>query len=335
MTVILDWQKCYGKMWGNVVTPDTMTHPAKFSRNLIERIYTHSIEQGYIKPGDTVGDPFGGVALGAWPALRRNINWIGVELEAKFVGLGNANLDLWRKKYKGMFHWGNSQLLQGDSRQFASIVRGALGAVVSSPPYATSTDGHGDIAPRGSDDVVLPRNYGNTPGQLGAMEEGHLVAVVGSPPYEESMSHKAGGQEGIESTGAGGPIQPRNYARTPDNLGNQHGDTFWGASRQIVEQCHLALASGGMSVWVVKHYIKDKKLVDFPGQWQQLCEACGFEPVELARAWVTTPEWVQTDLFGGEAVEKREYKSFFRRLAEGKGSPRIDFETVLFMRKVG
>jgi hypothetical protein len=35
----------------------------------------------------------------------------------------------------------------------------------------------------------------------------------------------------------------------------------------------------------------------------------------------------------GEIVEKKERKSFFRRLAESKGSPPIDYETVLCMRK--
>lgn len=38
----------------------------------------------------------------------------------------------------------------------------------------------------------------------------------------------------------------------------------------------------------------------------------------------------------GEAVEiKTESKSFFRRLAEKKGSPRIDWESVLCMEKPG
>lgn len=36
-----------------------------------------------------------------------------------------------------------------------------------------------------------------------------------------------------------------------------------------------------------------------------------------------------------EHVQRTERKSFFRRLAEKKGSPRIDHETVLVMRKPG
>lgn len=38
-------------------------------------------------------------------------------------------------------------------------------------------------------------------------------------------------------------------------------------------------------------------------------------------------------LFGGEHVKRTERKSFFRRLAEKNGSPRIDHEEILVMRK--
>lgn len=38
-------------------------------------------------------------------------------------------------------------------------------------------------------------------------------------------------------------------------------------------------------------------------------------------------------LDGGEHVQKKERKSFFRRLAEKKGSPAIDWEIVLCLEK--
>ncbi|HEU4344036.1 MAG TPA: hypothetical protein VFU31_20975 [Candidatus Binatia bacterium] len=47
-----------------------------------------------------------------------------------------------------------------------------------------------------------------------------------------------------------------------------------------------------------------------------------------------TSEKRHTDLFEGETVKKTERKSFFRRLAEKKGSPRIDFEEVIIARKI-
>jgi hypothetical protein len=42
-----------------------------------------------------------------------------------------------------------------------------------------------------------------------------------------------------------------------------------------------------------------------------------------------------TCLFGHEHVTRKERKSFFRRLAEKKGSPRIDWEEVIVVRKPG
>ena len=87
MTEHLDWHGCYTARWSNIIVTEAMRHPAKFSRGLIERIYTHLLNQGYLRPGDTVLDPFGGVALGAWPAQRRGIHWCGVELESHFVNL--------------------------------------------------------------------------------------------------------------------------------------------------------------------------------------------------------------------------------------------------------
>jgi hypothetical protein len=40
------------------------------------------------------------------------------------------------------------------------------------------------------------------------------------------------------------------------------------------------------------------------------------------------------DIWGdGRATKTKERKSFFRRLAEKKGSPRIDWEEVLFVHK--
>ncbi len=45
-------------------------------------------------------------------------------------------------------------------------------------------------------------------------------------------------------------------------------------------------------------------------------------------------ERVETTLFG-EVRSKVERKSFFRRLAEKKGAPRVDWEEVLILRKQG
>lgn len=84
-----EWLGCFGSGWNSLITPESYSHPAKFSRALIERIYQHALAEGWLVPGEsTVLDPFGGVALGAHGAVRHRLRWIGIELEQPFTDLG-------------------------------------------------------------------------------------------------------------------------------------------------------------------------------------------------------------------------------------------------------
>ncbi len=65
-----EWRGCYREGWQGEIVPEAFSHPAKFSRSLIRRIYEHVIEQGWIAPGQAMMDPFGGVALGALDTSR-------------------------------------------------------------------------------------------------------------------------------------------------------------------------------------------------------------------------------------------------------------------------
>lgn len=124
-----------------------------------------------------------------------------------------------------------------------------------------------------------------------------------------------------------------NYGADARNLGNARGDDFWSAARLVIEQTYAVLMSGGIAVWVVKDFVRNKQRVPFCDQWQQLCEAVGFETVEIARAWLVEDGGMQLAIDGNHKRKTRSRKSFFRRLAESKGSPRIDYEQVLFMVK--
>jgi hypothetical protein len=651
-----EWQGCYPSQWRGIITQEAIVHPAKFSNKLIRRIYEHMLSEGWLKEDDSVIDPFGGVALGAFDAMRLGLNWYGSELEKKFVELGNGNINMWKKRYTW---WkGNAILLQGDSRHLLEVLgtvshKGAISsppyaeglghntrkiteidlqkklygkggslaygesdgqlaqmpatedglkAAISSPPYADSinsenngidwsktfdadkrfrpdepafdriagmgaplkydgsissppfTDSLHDVnvqqparrlladeqgesnsenispidmekigkrgksgysgvvsSPPYSDgcqhtggdtltsadhiaggDVHLPGiqgvlssppysearigeesgqehcgngdQYGATPGQLGAMNSVGFKAALASPPYagmqvEKSSSsidyakqykvYKAngGGQsfeafvktQELHSQGCGdsegqlssmpkgdfnaaitsppfrqqsggtnptpsleerypgvtqrhiaGNAAANGYGKTagqlanmgegdfdsavtsppfnenknnvthgetkgfhsndenesknrmkrdyvlpenPSNLGQEIGDDFWSAARTIVEQTFLALVDGGHAVWVVKGFVKNKELVDFPGQWRQLCEAVGFETLHEHHATLVHHKGTSITLEGEDVHHQTESKSFFRRLAEKKGSPRIDYETVFCMIK--
>lgn len=412
-----DWHSCYSEGWQGIIVPEAFAHPAKFSRALIRRIYEHMLEESWVQAGDTVLDPFGGVALGAWPALRLGLNWLGVELEQKFVDLGNRNIALWNETYsQHLPNWGRAVLLQGDSQRLAEVV-GWAGACVSSPPYAgaISSDGSGidwskrkagaytgdsmarkraeelagrygthpaqlgnlpegsladalvssppwsDSLDRGVVDkqkrVELARakgisnaehispidmeneglrtqpDYGQTAAQLAAMPEGEFDACLSSPPYEGSIDHAPGNKHLEYGNGVPGNLKQVDYGTSEGQIGIERGDTFWSAARTIVQQVYQVLAPGAPAVWVVKSFVRNKRRVDFPNQWRELCEACGFESLHWHRAHLVENRGSQFDLFGELHENRVERKSFFRRLAERKGSPRIDWEVVLCTRK--
>lgn len=193
-----------------------------------------------------------------------------------------------------------------------------------------NTSGQLSSMPAGDVDAVV-----SSDGQLGAMPAGAVDAVVSSPPHAaagvDTKKHGiVGAAGGLRSRD--NPSSNQEYGATKGQIGNTSGDTFWSAARDIVAECHALLKPGGTAVWIVKAYVKDKKLVDFPNDWRRLCEAVGFRTELEVRAMLVREEAVP-DLFDGPQVRRRERKSFFRRLAERKGSPPIDYEVVWFMRK--
>jgi hypothetical protein len=448
----LEWHDCYKKRWGSEASPESHAHPAKFSRNLIRQIYTYLLDEGLLKAGDTVLDPFGGVALGAADALQNGINFVGIELEQKFVDFGGCHCTgisqqdwlhcygRWERfNHKNGRHWcplclaeakeiidaspqlslfaqqkpsasyvrnsgqipftlphryaGNidrfsknarggatAVLLQGDSRKLLEVLVGYGGVegVVSSPPYGCNEkhdytsavcdqkgQGSGSFLaaketdfvdavitsapyveslasdepkkrgglfrdPKRSGDKTLTATYGETEGQMGGMKAGQVDGVVSSPPYSGNR---------IGANGKANDFR-RSYHRgtygnnTDGQMGAINGDTFWSAARLIVAQCRLLLREGSPAVFVTKDFVKDGQRVPFSDQWIQLCEACGFELVTHARAWLVEEQGSQYNLDGDLVAKRVERKSFFRRLAERKGSPRIDWEDVLIFRAI-
>lgn len=463
------WTGCYPSNWKGLILPQAMTHPAKFSSRLIRRIYEHLKEEGWLRIGDTVIDPFGGVALGALEAMRHGFHWVGVELEPKFVDLGSQNIAAWNKRFHTMPQWGSAILLQGDSRHICDLLKN------KSTPYSPNVVGRGRNSelenvrmenkgynPKGgagmTNGVLMGEAYGSTPGQLGAMHPGSFDAAISSPTYMKTQVEKnstgidlskqyevykgSGGGQTFEafvatqqlhsqgygdsmgqlanlpagdfdsaissppfrqSTGGvndalgdpalmqrhaagnsaaegygcmegnlanmndkdfqvaissppyqnateGTPLDPskyptlrgvlkqnaaklQKYGDEAGNIGSDSGETFWLAARQIVEQVYLSLAPNAHAVWVVKDYVKNKQRVPFSDQWRQLCEAVGFVALHEHHAMLVHHKGKSHTLEGGIVEHITESKSFFRRLAEKKGSPHIDYETVFCMVK--
>jgi len=351
-------------------------------------------------------DPFGGIAGFAFHALQHGLTWIGIELEQKFVDLGQQNIALWNARYSRMPRWGTAILLQGDSRRLSEMVREAQ-AVISSPPWETSTacEDPNYRTGRLTSGGPLYNDYGHHPAQLGNMPEGDVDAVVdcaiSSPPYTNSIAQGEAANDAVarkerkrqagvdmdKSANVGGPNsvlnQIQSYGHHPGQLaamptGNVDGrissppfggselstdekfrtnmdnpgrnwssgayssgniaiessPTFWQAARVITEQVYQVLKPGGVAIWVLKAFVRNKAIVDFPGQWQRMCESCGFETVEIIHALLTEDRGAQYAL-DGELHEKTiKRASFFRRLHERKYPHlAIDHEVVLCQHK--
>jgi hypothetical protein len=75
------WTDCYRDGWQGLIVSDAYAHPAKFARGLIQHIYQHAREEGWIAPGSVVLDCFGGVSLGALDACLMGCTHVAVELE--------------------------------------------------------------------------------------------------------------------------------------------------------------------------------------------------------------------------------------------------------------
>jgi hypothetical protein len=111
-----DWRDYDEKWTPGDITDEAISHPAKFNRGLIKRIYMHLLQHHYVEPGQTILDPFGGVALGAADALQAGLNWVGVELEQNFADMsdgcdctGMSKAD-WRRFYG---RWGKAAYTDG------------------------------------------------------------------------------------------------------------------------------------------------------------------------------------------------------------------------------
>ena len=55
------WHGCYDDGWQGIIVPEAFSHPAKMACGLTRRIFKHALSEGWIKPGDVVVDPFGGI----------------------------------------------------------------------------------------------------------------------------------------------------------------------------------------------------------------------------------------------------------------------------------
>jgi len=182
-----------------------------------------------------------------------------------------------------------------------------------------------------------------TAGQIGSLKDRGIDGVITSPPYESAgtkadenpANYIRRDQERYELMKARGIRRPKQspgrYSGSRENIGNQNAETYWAAMDVVYRECWKILKPAGWMAVVVKDFVRNKKRVPLCDNTVKLLEHIGFKVHYRARAWLTE-DLGTPDVFIGKTKSK-ERKSFFRRLAEQKGSPRIDFEEVIFAQK--
>lgn len=388
----VEWHHCYGESWKGLAVPEAISHPAKMSRALLQRIIDHGFLKGYWHKNDLIGDCFGGIGSTGIICSYNGLRSVLVELEPAFVGFAEKNFALHQNTWKAM-NLPEPVIIQGDSRFFNEQVS----AILSSPPYADSVNSKSNgidwekagrpdrtkpsadrISPgvdaglkygetsgqignlkSGSIDAAISsppfsapnmqpcigqgvrkdmvaagkspeNNYGATEGQIAVLKPGNLDGIVSSPPFEDSLNSK---DEKFNAVARPGRIdQCSTYGESDGQIGNSKGETYWEAVRQCYQSAFKAIKPNGVIALVCKDYCKNGVIVPLCDDTLRLLVHCGFEPLERIHAMLVE-ETREAGLMGDDVVTVKSRKSFFRRIYEAKGGPRIDYEVVLICRR--
>lgn len=238
-------------------------------------------------------------------------------------------------------------------------------AIITSPPYAgmdvahikrTMGEAHkemGTVGHRCQDD-----GYSDNPTNMGNLPEGSheevVSGIVTSPPWEKTSHertfdsdeeleafakqqwvYREGGRS-LEATKAFLRKDWQGYSEAEGQIGQEESETYWASVAQVYRECFKALKPNGCLVVVVKAFVRNKQIVDLPSQTLELLQAIGFEPLgKRIKAWMVSPATQKSLMPEIKEDYQKSHKSFFRRLAESKGSPHVDFEEVLIVQKLG
>jgi len=338
-----EWRGCYDEGWRGLIVPEAFSHPAKFAYGLLTRILAHGLGRGYWQTGDTILDPFCGVATGGIVCAYRGLKWIGVECEQHFVALAERNLGLHRSKLEGL-RCPIPKVVLGDSRylchHLAAAGNGCGGTFsgpraqgsITSPPYADIATGAGGLNSKPA--KKEGQQSGRSPQSASQSADQHYGrGAITSPPYV-SGGHHTDVFDAWNVNSRGQLIKKENagYGKNSQQIGRLKSGDYRTAMFEVYGQLFFALEAGSVIAVVVKDYVKDNKRVPLCQKTWELLELCGFDGLERKRAMLVE-EYVHEDLFEGAVTKEKNQKSFFRRLHESRGGPAIDYEEVLFLIK--
>jgi tRNA G10 N-methylase Trm11 len=219
--------------------------------------------------------------------------------------------------------------------QIARLKDKGVDSIISSPPYA---DGIGHSQGKRAGDYGANTGYysdGNKE-NIGNKKEGSIDSVITSPPFEDSIGSDDPKKRGglfRDPKRANDKNLTGTYGKSEGQIGKEKAETYWEAMRLVYIECWKILKQDGYIAIVVKDFVRKRQIVPLCDNTAKLLESIGFKVEYRVRAWTLT-DTVHDDLFLGEMKKRKERKSFFRRLSESKGSPRIDYEQVIIAKKI-
>ena len=189
-------------------------------------------------------------------------------------------------------------------------------AIITSPPWEKGIAGNEGISEK-----LTTRSNGKNMG-LGASSDSRYGKQIAGKEYLDMSKRKRNELGHFSKAGS---------EEVYDQIGNLEKETYWQAMALVYSQCCQALKADGWMAIVVKDFIRDKRRVSLCDNTAKLLEHLGFKLEYRIRAWLVEHSGTE-DAFTGK-IKVKSRKSFFRRLAENKGSPKIDFEEVIIIQK--
>ncbi len=335
-----DWRGLYRADF-DLVTPESMAHPAKMAWSLVFRILEHLKELGLLRDGDTVLDNMAGTGRTCIAACALGYRAISVELEEKFVAMQRENKAYAERKLGRELDW---TILRGDSRQLSDLLTERGLVTVTSPPYQDVNQDNrktrNDTCNRNNRLNSIGIKYSDNPANIGNLRD--RVVGVTSPPYEgDESTHIRGRAKDIERmTAKGMRVNPESHSTTtmefdygvsPGQIGQERAESYLSAMRV----CYAEVARvADVLVVVVKDPTRDHQIRRLGRDTMRLLRQTGWRLHCYHRA-ILFEEQETANLFGESKRKVKGRLSFFKRLSWQKGSPVANYEHVLVCTRDG
>jgi hypothetical protein len=242
LSVILVGQRSLARQRHGRYVAGSGAHPARMAPDLAAALIGD-----YTNVGDLVFDPLAGIGTTLVEAIHAGRNALGMEVEAGWVALARANIDLARRQGGT----GHGRVLRGDAtalpRGVPAELRGQVSLVLTSPPYGKTM--HGRVEHRRGPLTRFHNTYRQHP---------HDQDPDGA------------------TTDRGEPDQA--------NLAHRNRAALFDGVTAVLAGCVPLLAPGGVIAVVARPWRRDHFLVDLPGQTILAGMAAGLELVDCRRA---------------------------------------------------